>query len=523
MLGLFAWLRRPWDRLFSSFGVRMRRFLLLLADLLLIAAATIAALAIRDNLEISLDSLRRLLPHLGLTLAAATLVILATGQHRSIWRLSAMADYARIVAAAGAIVLAATTLGFTVNRLDGVARSLPILQVILVIFALVGVRVAARQYHGWRRRGRAQLIPPRMAVADTRENVLVVGLNRVTELYLESVAEFAADRVAIAGLLGRGEQHSGRLVQSQKILGTPREIERVLQDLELHGIFVNRIVITMPFDHLTPEARDALLRVEAASDIRLDFFAERVGLPPPLTAESRQLARRVTPLDPAPATFLISDAHFKAIRQRPYWRVKRAIDFSAALALLVVMLPLMLLFGLLIAVGVGTPVAFWQVRPGLLGHPFKVLKLRTMSDAYDADRRRVPDEDRHFAVGTLLRRTRLDELPQLFNILSGEMSFVGPRPLLPIDQPEGYAARLLVRPGLTGWAQVHGGREVRAIDKAALDVWYVENASLWLDLRIIALTVPMVLFGERANKARIDQTWLDLQRAGLYDGPMPPA
>ena len=118
--------------------------------------------------------------------------------------------------------------------------------------------------------------------------------------------------------------------------------------------------------------------------------------------------------------------------------------------------------------------------------------------------------------------TRLDELLQLYNILCGEMSFVGPRPLLPADQLTGYAARLLVRPGLTGWAQVHGGRQVRAIDKAALDVWYVENASLWLDLKIIALTVPMVLFGERTNKKTIEQTWADLRRAGIYDGPMPP-
>ncbi|NJL08643.1 MAG: sugar transferase, partial [Methylacidiphilales bacterium] len=117
------------------------------------------------------------------------------------------------------------------------------------------------------------------------------------------------------------------------------------------------------------------------------------------------------------------------------------------------------------------------------------------------------------AFGHLLRRTRLDELPQLFSILLGHMSFVGPRPLLPVDQPAGHSARLLVRPGLTGWAQIKGGRIISAEDKAALDVWYVRNASLALDLRILLGTIPMVLFGERVAEDAIAQAWRELQEA----------
>ena len=502
----------------------MRRAILLIADLALITVATLVALAIRDNLELTPDSVGRLFPHLALTLATAIAVILATGQNRSIWRLSATSDYLRIVAAVVATVLCATTLGFTLSRLDGVARSLPLLQAILMICALVGARVAARQNHNWRR-SRKLAKPALKAVAEARETVLVVGLNRITELYLESVAEFATDRVAIAGLLGRGEQHNGRLVQSQKILGTPQDVEHVLQDLELHGIFVNRIVVTISFERLASDAREALLRIEAGSEIKLDFFAENIGLVPPSARQCELVVHRTATAEPGAGdtTFQITDERLKAILCRPYWRIKRGLDFCCALVLLVVALPLMLVIAGLIAIRVGSPVAFWQVRPGQFGQPFRVLKLRTMSDAFNDKRRRIPDEERQFAIGTFLRRTRLDELPQLFNILAGEMAFVGPRPLLPIDQPAGYGTRLLVRPGLSGWAQVHGGRDVRAIDKAALDVWYVENASLWLDLKIIALTIPMLMFGERTNKARIDQAWVDLKRAGLYRGPMPPA
>src|SRR5208337_5259211 len=104
---------------------------------------------------------------------------------------------------------------------------------------------------------------------------------------------------------------------------------------------------------------------------------------------------------------------------------------------------------------------------------------------------------------------------QLFNILRGEMSFVGPRPLLPRDQPEAYRARLLVRPGLTGWAQVVGGRDISPEDKAALDVWYVRNASLALDIEIAIRTVPVVLFGERISVSLIERAWRDLSESGV--------
>jgi lipopolysaccharide/colanic/teichoic acid biosynthesis glycosyltransferase len=169
----------------------------------------------------------------------------------------------------------------------------------------------------------------------------------------------------------------------------------------------------------------------------------------------------------------------------------------------------------LVAIDVGLPVAFWQQRPGLGGRPFRLYKLRTMAAPHDALGRRVPDGERISGVGRLLRRMRLDELPQLLSILMGDMSFVGPRPLLPVDQPAEYSARLLVRPGLTGWAQVRGGREISAADKAALDVWYVQKASLVLDIKIVLATVPMLFFGERANPAAIRRAWRDLCEAGI--------
>src|SRR5262249_4900463 len=124
-----------------------------------------------------------------------------------------------------------------------------------------------------------------------------------------------------------------------------------------------------------------------------------------------------------------------ALREVPYHRVKRVIDVVGSVLLLIVLAPLFLLLGFLVAVDVGLPLVFWQQRPGLRGRPFKLYKFRTMADAYGCDDKRKLESDRLSIVGDFLRRCRLDELPQLFNILKGEMSFVGPRPLLPLDQP----------------------------------------------------------------------------------------
>jgi lipopolysaccharide/colanic/teichoic acid biosynthesis glycosyltransferase len=184
--------------------------------------------------------------------------------------------------------------------------------------------------------------------------------------------------------------------------------------------------------------------------------------------------------------------------QRPYWRVKRTLDIVAAIAAIVILAPVLVLVALLVVMEIGAPAMFWQQRPGIGGRPFRLYKIRTMARPYAADGRRIADADRLSVVGRFLRRSHLDELPQLFNVLIGEMSFVGPRPLLLADQLPGLDARLAVRPGLTGWAQIKGGRELSAHDKAALDVWYIRNACLRVDLAILVGTLDVVLFGERA-------------------------
>jgi lipopolysaccharide/colanic/teichoic acid biosynthesis glycosyltransferase len=136
-----------------------------------------------------------------------------------------------------------------------------------------------------------------------------------------------------------------------------------------------------------------------------------------------------------------------------------------------------------------------------------------MGRPFAPDGRRVADADRLSAVGRFLRRFHLDELPQLFNVLVGDMSLIGPRPLLVCDHAPGFQQRLAVRPGMTGWAQIKGGRGLAAQDKAALDLWYIRNASLRVDLQVLMGTLRVILLGEReADAEAIRQAWRELQR-----------
>jgi lipopolysaccharide/colanic/teichoic acid biosynthesis glycosyltransferase len=179
--------------------------------------------------------------------------------------------------------------------------------------------------------------------------------------------------------------------------------------------------------------------------------------------------------------------------------IKRMLDFAVALLGLLALAPLVAAVALATRATMGPPVFFRQWRPGRGARPFVLVKFRTMREAFGPDGAPLADAQRLTRLGRFLRRSSLDELPQLWNVFKGELSLVGPRPLLmhylPLYTPE-QARRHEVRPGLTGWAQVHGRNALAWEERFRLDVWYVEHWSLWLDLGILALTFRKVLIGE---------------------------
>ena len=182
--------------------------------------------------------------------------------------------------------------------------------------------------------------------------------------------------------------------------------------------------------------------------------------------------------------------------------IKRAVDIFASAFGLLLLSPLIAVLAWQINRKMGSPVLFRQIRPGLNGKPFEMIKFRTMRDALDAQGNPLPDAERMTAFGQFLRASSLDELPELWNVLKGDMSLVGPRPLLmeylTLYSPE-QARRHAVRPGVTGWAQINGRNALSWEDKFRLDVWYVDNQSLWLDIRIMLLTIKRVLLKDGIN------------------------
>lgn len=183
--------------------------------------------------------------------------------------------------------------------------------------------------------------------------------------------------------------------------------------------------------------------------------------------------------------------------------VKRLLDVAMSLFLVGALWPVLLLVGLSVWLFLGRPILFRQLRPGYAGCPFNILKFRTMSDARDAEGNLRPDSERLTWFGRFLRSTSLDELPELFNVIKGDMSLVGPRPLL-MEYLNRYspeqARRHEVRPGITGWAQIQGRNAISWEEKFALDLWYVEHQSIRLDLRILAITAWKLVTQEGINQ-----------------------
>ena len=481
----------------------MRKRLFYLFDLLIVALAPFVAVVVRNNFALTSQQLLGIAPFALMGVGVAAIVFVVAGTHRGIWRYASLPDFSRIIVATTATVLITMFAAFTLNRLDGIARSIPLIQWALIVAGMISARIIVRSLF------RRLAVKSAGGADEDREHVLVVGLNRVAELYLRCVASLASSKISVAGLLDESAIMKGRQLHHHKVLGRPQELSQILALLNIHGVNVKRVVITTPFQELSQSSRDELLKLERSNVITLDLFEERLGFNETLVDEVSEVTRADTGLERI-AEQASDDSNNFASGGKGYLAIKRVIDVTGALVLMVVFLPITLLSSLLVALDVGLPLTFWQERPGKWGRPFRVYKFRTMMSAHDELGERIPDDKRQSKLGCFLRRTRLDELPQLYNILAGEMAFVGPRPLLLLDRPEENNVRLSVRPGLTGWAQVNGGKKVSVEDKAVLDMWYIQNASLALDFKIILRTIDMVIRGERFNEEAVLSAYEDL-------------
>ena len=341
----------------------MRSLTLFAVDLTLLMLATLIAFALRENFEFAESRFEALLPYLGATVLMATILVPAAGLNKSIWRFSGLHDYVRVSSAVTGVCAGAVAMSFGYNRLEGVARSLPILQGIAGIAVLVGVRVLHRSLHAARQRRKlpaATLHAPENA---QELYVLIVGVSRLTKMYIRALAELDPARIRVAGLLGRVPRHVGRVVAGHPILGVAEDIESVLDVLEVRGIAVERIVVADHFARLAPAAQKALLQIERSRGLTLQLLTEVLSLEPGKRATSKKPGSPC--ILPARQSFEIPSPELHALLQGNFWKIKRGLDAAAALGLIMLLAPLFLFVAIGIAGSLGFPVVFRQRRPGL--------------------------------------------------------------------------------------------------------------------------------------------------------------
>ena len=447
------------------------------SDIFSVLIAAPVALALREPKLYALDHIVDAVTYTTFAFVVGVVITIAFNLGKNVRGLISMGEVQSVVLAAlSSVSLTALTV-FSFTRLDTVPRTVPLIHLLVLASLMLTTRAIATKQR--RRRERRNKVPH----ADP-SHVLLIGANRLAWSYLRMLNVLDTGRTDVVAILDDNPKLFGRSVLGYSVLAPPSELSRVVHEYAVHGVRINRVLIAANrhadeaqlWMKLEDYCRDSSISVGFLGDI----LGMELGQPP---------AASPAPVEaPAP-------------RMRAYLRVKRVFDFCIALALSIVLAPVFAIAALGVLIDLGWPITFWQKRDGKNGEPFLIYKIRTMHAPFDRRGRFVEEDRRASRFGEFLRRTRLDELPQLWNVLTGAMSFVGPRPLLPVDQPSTSKYRLRVPPGLTGWAQIHGGKRVNADDKGLLDDWYVEHASLWLDISIILRTGLIVLLGDERIEA----------------------
>lgn len=412
----------------------------------------------------------------------AALVFALAGTSRGMWRYTSLVDLLTVCRSGTLAVLLFLPALFAIDRLETIARAVPFIQ----WFVLLGLLGGGRLFYT------TVVVPlrtPRPA-GPPWQPVLLVGAGSAASVLIQLLRTQGAAPYEVVGLLDE-RCDVGRTIRQVPVLGGPADLGAVVAKLTIHGMRPARVVLARPTGELSGEALE-----------RLYAEAEQHGI---LVQELVDLLRldeaAAPPAGPAAVGVLLH-----RVERRSFFLAKRLVDIAVAAVGLVLTAPLVGVAALGVWYSMGRPVIFHQVRPGRGLESFTLYKLKTLRDGHRPDGTILPDPARRTRFGAFLRRTRLDELPQLWNVLVGDMSLIGPRPLLPRDLPElGEAARerFSVRPGITGWAQVNGGHMLSPDEKLALDLYYIRRYTPWLDLVIVVRTLEMMIWGERIDRRAI--------------------
>ncbi len=461
----------------SAFSIRLSLF-----DSAWAVFSPLLALYLRDAPALSYDGLIPTLLYCSLSVAFSLIAFSAFRIKAGMTRYFSVLDSIDVTKAVVVAALTTYVVVFSLTRLDGIPRTTPIIHALILLAGLVGIRISTRLLEA----KKTSLLRRKDIAA---EHILMIGSNRLSLLYIKFIRAYSPGLHRIMAVLDDRPEMLGRAIDGVRVVGPVNHLESIINEFAEHGVRIDHVIVGGDPDMLCESSLPETREICSAYEIKLDFVPKLVGLHTLLPTEHR----------------LAGDEKTELIQfaWRPYFIYKRYFDLLVTVLAILLFSPLWLLVGAIALMDLGSPVLFWQQRLGEGGRPFLLYKIRTLRPPYDGRGQKIIEAARLSLIGRILRKCRFDEAPQLLNVLVGDMSLVGPRPLLPRDQPPDPTLRLSVRPGITGWAQVNGGKLLSVEEKTALDEWYVRNASLWLALRIICLTLPYVFKGDSRSEAAI--------------------
>lgn len=396
-------------------------------------------------------------------------------------------DALALCAAVAVAVASSSLILFVFTRLEGIPRSTPLIYGLVLGAGLTFDRAVARVFH--RRAWKERMSLVSATGPQSLRRIVVIGADRFAAITIKLLDHQRPRTIQAIAVLDARPAFIGRTVCGVKIIAPVHDLSKVLEEYVIHGVDINEIWLSDDAPEISKETIGEIAEYCGQCGIKFFRISEALNLAPSSNVQSH----------------FWTDEGRSAMDVGDYFRVKRVFDVILALALLVALMPLALITAYLALIDVGAPVIFWQQRIGRNGRKFLLYKFRTYHAPFDKTGARIPEEQRLSKIGRMIRAARLDEIPQLLNVLAGDMSLIGPRPLLPHDQPTDPRIRLLVRPGITGWAQLNGGTNATAKEKDALDVWYIRHASIWLDLKIAVGTLLFAFTGEKMNHSVVEQ------------------
>ncbi|NDB70081.1 MAG: sugar transferase, partial [Methylocystaceae bacterium] len=363
-------------------------------------------------------------------------------------------DILSIAAATLCSVAASVYTVFSLNRLEGVPRTVPVIYGLILIVGLISSRIIARAMYE-RREGKIDL-NKRLTSANELRRIIIVGLDSFSLAAIRLMDAQNPHTTEVVAIISLDGKYADRSIAGVRVFSDLSGLETIIEEYRIHGVMLNEIWLSDNSDSLPKETTDLLQRQSDKLELQFKKLSEALNLIP--NHADQNISE-------------IYEVEYDA--EKTYLKVRHLVDIFLSAIVALIFIPIYPLIMLLALFDVGTPIMFWQLRTGWKGHKFLLYKIRTLRDPLDDEGNIRTDSERMSKIGAFLRTSRLDEIPQILSVLVGDMSLIGPRPLLPRDEPHDNRRRLSVRPGITGWAQVHGNELLNPDERNALDCWYI--------------------------------------------------